>query len=74
MIPIIGEPYTVVSSYITTNIICKCQPNRLQFLVIFGLGQFTQCPQCKKMYGVHIDEKGQPTVAVAVATQGSNPS
>lgn len=69
-IPIVGEPFTVISTYLTTNIVCRCQEGRMQFLVIFGTGQFTPCPQCKRMYGVQLDPNGQPTVVVAVSIQG----
>lgn len=50
IVPIIGEPYTVVSWWPTTIMNCRCQKNRVQLVIITGFGNAAACGGCGKLY------------------------
>lgn len=52
-IPIIGEvKYQVVTWYPTANIICKCVPGVMNFIICTGVGAVTHCPRCGDGYSI----------------------
>lgn len=65
-VPIVGQKYVYISSYLTTNVACKCT-GQLQFLTMVGHGSPAICPHCKWQYVVVKQEVGGKMEDVIVA-------
>lgn len=49
-IPILGQPFTIVSAYSTAVIQCQCEAKPI--LILTGLNKPTLCPGCRKVFAI----------------------
>lgn len=49
-IPIVGQPFTIVTAYSTAVIQCQCEAKAV--LVLAGLNRPAVCPACRKVFAI----------------------
>lgn len=49
-IPILGQPFTIVTAYSMAVIQCQCEAKPV--LVLAGLNKPTICPACRKVFAI----------------------
>jgi hypothetical protein len=68
-VPIVGQPYRVITWYPTVIIACHCQDKGIALVINTGVGNYTACGQCKKLYTIQgFNEKGELMVGMMLPT------
>ena len=69
-VPLVDEAYQRVSFVPIQNIICRCTPGVLRFLMMIGIGNRVQCT-CGAVYHISgMGTDGQPIIVVEAPMPG----